>query len=170
MPFTQNFRGGRTPTNTSFWTDSNTYIYDTVTVPTGNLNTSGGYVRVQNGWAVDNPTNITNAAVDFANGIVYVYNGTGTGYFGRNSGAGGVIYDYLGGTWSGGICGYYTWSTVPSQMSAPTLASTGTTAVNGGAIRVTFSAPSSDGGQSVTSYNLYNSANTLGIFIIGFSV
>jgi hypothetical protein len=161
MPFTQNFRGGRSPDRTSTWSDGNTYIYDSVTVPTGNLNTAGSRVRVQNGWGVDNASNITNAAVSFTEGRVYVYNGSGTGAFGRNSTAGGSVYDYLGGTWSGAICGYYTWSTVPSQMSAPTMTSTGTTAVNGGAIQVGFSAPGDNGGQSITSYNLYNSANTL---------
>ena len=163
MVFTVNFRGGRSPDRTSFWYDSNTYVYDSISVTAGNTNLAGSESWVVNDAAVDNAKNIISVSPQ-RGGTVYVYNNSNTGEFGRNSTAGGSVYDWLGGTWSGGICGYYQWSSVPAipasiavssagsivnntYQTAIALTATGTYGVNSGSNTL-----ASDGGQPITKY------------------
>lgn len=79
-----------------------------------------------------------------------IYNTGGTMTFGRSSTDGGTITDNGdGGTWSGSIPGSLSYAEVPSAPQTPAASS-----VTPASATVTWTAPSDDGGASVTGYRV----------------
>lgn len=112
MTISQSLRGGSTTTSQSYWYDSNTYVTDSCSTVTGNVTLDGGVSWQFNGASILRGSNLSSVTVS-SGGTLRLYNGSGTGYFGRNANVGGVVTLYSGYTWSGGVSGSYEWSTVP---------------------------------------------------------
>ena len=91
--------------------------------------------------------------------LIYAYRTGNRLSVGRNTGGPGRTYYSDGGYQSGIMPGSISYSEVPSQPLSPSAAPSGTV---GGRIDLSWSAPSSNGGSSVTSYNIYRDGSYIG--------
>jgi hypothetical protein len=156
MPFTVNFGSGGTSNNGASYTSSSG-VYMSVSGQTGNANLTGTVVRTYNSVTVNGTYTGCYPSYDGSN--VYLNNNSpgSNMYFSRYIGNGGVINDLGGGNWTnGGLQGSYTWSTVATTPA------TISTSKSGRNVTVTTTAPSSDGGQTITSYSVEYRTSTNG--------
>ena len=154
MVFTVAFGGsGGTSTNGASFTSS-TGVYMSVSGQSGNLNLTGTRVTTYNSVTVNGTYSYCYPSYDGSN--VYLYNNSpgSNMYFSRYKGDGGLVYDIAGGVFGtagenyGGLQGSYTWSTVATAPASITPTRTGLN------VTVTTTAPSSNGGQPITSYSV----------------
>lgn len=146
MAGTIDLRGGAGASSYAPFVDyDNIYVYDSCSYPSGNKNRAGSVVVGISGVSI--PGSGMTAATVSSSGIVYVYNGTPRLTFYRNPGVGGRIYrSYDAGYWDGGMCGSYSWYTVPSKPASISPVRTGRN------VTVTCGTSSDNGGYAITSY------------------
>lgn len=158
MAGTVAFRGGSGASTYHSYNDSdNTFIYDTIAYPLGNFNILGSRVVSIDSAAVAGGAGITSITVS-SDGYVRVYCGTPRLNFDRNPAAGGGITKAADGyVWAGGLCGYFTWTSVPSPV-------VNFTAVRSGRdVLITLISGSADnGGRAVSSYRVQRRSALIG--------
>lgn len=176
MAYTLNWGGGVTNIYTSSWPGNVVYRDDTGPIPsanvaangnrpltiysTGAVSLSGGTAEVvyqSTGWLPGRTFANSTPGGGFR---FQVRNSGGTMNVGRCAPDGGTIVDAGDGdTRAGSIPGWFTWSGVPTAPRSLTATANPSVA---GRVDLAWTAPASDGGTSVTGYNVYRSGTLIG--------
>lgn len=114
---------------------------------------TGGYARIYHGNSGTYQTGGVTLSGGGSFSLEAVHTG-GTLYFGRNTGNGGVTVHNEGGSWTGGICGWITWATVPGATTPLEF-----TPKAGGTALVRFSG-NSDGGAGILEWQIQIATNS----------